>query len=195
VPTVPTTPTTPEDTPAEHEISDVNFYIVDDDGNLTVVKIDDNTDTEGDGKDYSQPQELEDALETEYGGDMIGYSVKAANNFFHYAQAEDGSWDLVAYSLTEGGGPNATTEYFMADENGSWSQVSVEDYNDGLAALFPQGATPEDQSDSDITYASIFGSDSLFGEAGGGGGGGGVSGQQTSPSLDGLLDGGDGGDA
>jgi hypothetical protein len=87
------------DKPSDHDISNVNFYFVDGD-DLTVIKLDDYNDLKL-TKDYDQPQILEDYLET-YAlendwGDLVGYSVKAGGDYFHYVNGDEG-WELVAYS-------------------------------------------------------------------------------------------------
>ena len=171
------------------------------DGELTVVKVDENTDTSGGDISYSQPQDLEAALENYYGGDVVGYSVKAGGDFFHYAEI-DGEWKPVAYSTSQG---NQDPQYYLPTESG-WTEVGSEEYEAALAELFPTGATPEDQSDSDatvalkdldtggseLTFSSLFSSDSLFGEGGGGNGNGGGNGggQGNQPDLDNLVGGG-----
>jgi len=171
---------------------------------LTVVKVDQDT---GGGSDYSQPQDLEGALESEFGGDVMGYSVKAGQDFFHYAEGDDG-WAPVAYSTTDnvGGGEKETTNYLWDNVEG-WQEASQEEYDAALAEIFPDGATPEDQSDanvtvnlndldtSSLTFTSLFGGEGLFGEGGESGGDGGDGGQPGSPDLDNLVGGGGGEDA
>jgi hypothetical protein len=155
---------TAEDTTGK-DISNVNFYVVDENGDLTdVVKVDYVGNTWDTG-DYDQPQLLAEALvtdpESDYFGDIImGYSIKAGNDFYHYAKdADSGDWELVAYSLTTGGqGAKSETEYFVLGEEG-YEEVNSGEYQIAMNDLFPAGSTPEtfnDMSDE------LVGSNDLF---------------------------------
>ena len=188
--TTPTTATTPSD-PLGNAISDVVFYVVDAEGNLTTVKLDYSPQLEL--KDARQPGDLVDEVESLLGdeaGDVVGYTIKGGNDYTHVL-VNDGTLTEVDADTLQAlvDDPNGVENNRQTDFEGSYNGSSVT--IDGVGTI---------EASSELTFSGLFGSESLFGEGEGSGGGhgggnGGGHGNPNQPDLGNLVDGGDGSDS
>jgi hypothetical protein len=185
--TTPTTATTPSE-PLDQAISDVVFYVVDDQGNLTTVKLDYSPQLEL--KDARQPGDLVDEVESLLGddaGDVVGYTIKGGNDYTHVLVDGDGTLTEVDADTLQAlvDDPNGVENNRQTDFEGNYNGSSVT--IDGVGTI---------EASSELTFSGLFGSESLFGEGeGSGGGNGGGHGNPNQPDLGNLVDGGDGSDS
>jgi hypothetical protein len=172
-------------------ISDVVFYVVDAEGNLTTVKLDYSPQLEL--KDARQPGDLVDEVESLLGdeaGDVVGYTIKGGNDYTHVL-VNDGTLTEVDADTLQAlvDDPNGVENNRQTDFEGSYNGSSVT--IDGVGTI---------EASSELTFSGLFGSESLFGEGEGSGGGhgggnGGGHGNPNQPDLGNLVDGGDGSDS